>query len=92
MGEFLHALHVFWEHLAAVHWELLALALAFHLLRIVLRAVAWREILRAAYPAARLRFAGVFGAYVAGVGVNSVAPATKKSSTVSEIRVGARVA
>jgi uncharacterized membrane protein YbhN (UPF0104 family) len=75
MGEFLHALHVFWEHLAAVHWELLALALAFHLLRIVLRAVAWREILRAAYPAARLRFAGVFGAYVAGVGVNSVAPA-----------------
>jgi uncharacterized protein (TIRG00374 family) len=75
MGEFLHALHVFWHHLAAVHWELLALALAFHLLRLVLRAFAWREILRAAYPGVRLRFAGVFGAYVAGVGVNSVAPA-----------------
>src|SRR5579862_740640 len=75
MGAFLHALHVFWNHLAAVHWELLALALACHFVRLLLRGFAWREILRAAYPGARLPFRSVFGAYVAGVGVNSVAPA-----------------
>src|SRR5581483_2994953 len=75
MGAFLHALRVFWDHLAAVHWELLALALVLHFGRLLLRGVAWREILRAAHPGVRLPFRSVFGAYVAGVGVNSVAPA-----------------
>jgi|SRR5579864_528716 len=75
MGAFFHALRVFGDHLAAVRWELLALALGLHLVRLLLRAVAWRTILRAAYPGERVRFRSVFGAYVAGVGVNSVAPA-----------------
>src|SRR5438874_6054476 len=75
MGAFLHAARVFWDHLAAVHWELLAIALGFHFAKLVLRAVAWRAILRAAHPHARLPLRTVFGAYVAGVGVNSVAPA-----------------
>jgi uncharacterized membrane protein YbhN (UPF0104 family) len=75
MGAFLHALRVFWDHLAAVHWQLLALALGFHLLRLLLRSFAWREILRAAHPGARLPFRSVFGAYVGGVGVNSIIPA-----------------
>src|SRR5438874_288341 len=75
MGAFLHAVRVFWDHLAAVHWELLALALALHLARLVFRAVAWRAILRAAYPEQRLHLRSVFGAYVAGVGINSIAPA-----------------
>jgi len=75
MGAFLHALRVFGDHLAAVRWELLALALGLHLVRLLLRAIAWRTILRAAYPNTRLPFRSVFGAYVAGVGVNSVAPA-----------------
>jgi uncharacterized protein (TIRG00374 family) len=75
VGAFLHALQVFWDHLAAVHWELLALGLALHFAKLLFRAFAWREILRAAYPGARLRFRSVFGAYAAGVGVNSVAPA-----------------
>ena len=38
-------------------------------------AIAWRVILRASYPDERLRFRSVFGAYVAGVGVNSIVPA-----------------
>src|ERR1041385_5528027 len=75
MGAFLHALRVFWDHLAAVHWELLALALGLHFARLVFRAVAWRTILRASYPVAKLPLRTVFGAYVAGVGVNSVVPA-----------------
>src|SRR5581483_1302080 len=55
--------------------ELLAVALALHLARLLLRAVAWRTIVRAAYPETRVTFRSAFGAYVAGVGVNSVAPA-----------------
>jgi uncharacterized protein (TIRG00374 family) len=75
MGAFLHAVRVFFHHLAAVHWVPLAIAVALHLLKLVFRAIAWRAILRAAYPDERLRFRSVFGAYMAGVGVNSVAPA-----------------
>jgi uncharacterized membrane protein YbhN (UPF0104 family) len=75
VGAFLHAARVFWDHLAAVHWELLAIALALHLAKLLFRAAAWRMILRAAHPQARIPFRRVFGAYVAGVGVNSIAPA-----------------
>src|SRR5215207_7035537 len=75
MGDFLHAVRVFGDHLAAVEWQFLALALALHLVRLLFRAVAWRTILRAAYPGERVRFRSVFGAYMAGVGVNSVVPA-----------------
>ncbi|MBV8079909.1 MAG: flippase-like domain-containing protein [Actinobacteria bacterium] len=75
MSAFLHALRVFWDHLAAVHWELLAFALALHLGRLFFRAIAWRAILRASHPGQKLALRTVFGAYVAGVGVNSVVPA-----------------
>ena len=75
MGHFFHAVRVFGDHLAAVRWEFLALALAFHLAKLVLRSFAWRAILSAAYPLQRPKLRSAFGAYVAGVGVNSVAPA-----------------
>jgi uncharacterized membrane protein YbhN (UPF0104 family) len=72
---FFHAVRVFFHHLTAVRWEFLARARALHLVKLGLRAIAWRAILRASYPGERLRFRTVFGAYVAGVGVNSIAPA-----------------
>ena len=80
MGAFFHAVRVFGDHLAAVRWEFLAIALGLHFVRLILRAVAWRAIawraiVAAAYPGERIRFRSAFGAYVAGVGVNSVAPA-----------------
>ena len=75
MGNFFHAVRVFAEHLASVRWEFLALALALQLLRLVFRALAWRAILSAAYPESRPRLFSTFGAYVAGVGVNAIAPA-----------------
>jgi uncharacterized membrane protein YbhN (UPF0104 family) len=75
VGHFFHAVRVFGAHLADVRWEFLALALALHFLRLVFRALAWRAILSAAYPDDRPRFRSAFGAYVAGVGVNSIAPA-----------------
>ena len=75
MGEFLHAFRVFGDHLAAVEWQYLAIALTLHLLRLVFRAIAWRTILSAAYPDERVGFWSALGAYAAGVGVNSIAPA-----------------
>lgn len=75
MGHFLHAVGVFFHHLAAVKWEFLAIALACHVVKLVFRAAAWRAIVRAAYPESAFKFRSAFGAYVAGVGVNSVVPA-----------------
>jgi hypothetical protein len=74
VGEFFHAVRVFFDELAAVGWGALAIALGFHLAKVLLRTIAYRNILRAAYPGERMRWAPVAGAYVAGVGVNSVVP------------------
>src|SRR5215218_3270677 len=75
MRAFFDAVEVFFDHLAAVRWAPLGIALALHLLKLVFRAVAWRTILSAAYPEQRPRFRSVLGAYLAGVGINSIAPA-----------------
>ncbi len=56
-------------------WEFLGLALVCHVVKLVFRAGAWRAIVRAAYPDERFKFRSAFGAYVAGVGVNSIVPA-----------------
>ncbi len=74
MGEFFHALRVFFDQLASVGWTALAIALGLHLTRVLLRTIAWRNILRASYPEERVPWATVAGAYVAGVGVNSIVP------------------
>ncbi|TML35212.1 MAG: flippase-like domain-containing protein [Actinobacteria bacterium] len=74
MGEFFHAVRVFFDELAAVGWGALAIALGFHFVRLLLRTIAYRNILRASYPEERVRWAPVAGAYIAGVGVNSIVP------------------
>ena len=75
MAHFLHAVGVFFHHLAAVRWDMLGIALACHVAKLAFRSYAWRAIVAAAYPEARLKLRSVFGAYVAGVGVNSIVPA-----------------
>ena len=75
MGAFFHAVAVFFEHLADVRWSALGLALACHVIKLLFRARAWQNIVRAAYPETRLRYRSALGAYVAGVGINSIAPA-----------------
>jgi uncharacterized membrane protein YbhN (UPF0104 family) len=72
---FIDAIQAFFSHIAAVSWGALALAVAFHVLKLVLRVRAWQNILRAAYPGMPVHFPGIFGSYVAGVGVNAIAPA-----------------
>jgi uncharacterized membrane protein YbhN (UPF0104 family) len=71
----LHAIGVFIHHLAAVKWEWLALGVLCHLCKLVAVSRAWRNIVRAAYPGRPIRWRQMFGAYVAGTGVNAVIPA-----------------
>ncbi|MFL5954147.1 MAG: YbhN family protein [Gaiellaceae bacterium] len=75
MGHFFHAVGVFFQHLAAVRWEFLGYAIGCHVLKLLFRAYAWRAIVNAAYPDERLKYRTAFGAYIAGVGVNSIVPA-----------------
>jgi uncharacterized membrane protein YbhN (UPF0104 family) len=55
--------------------RLLLLALALHVTNHVLRSVAWRNVLAAAYPAKRIPVLAVASAYALGVAVNAVLPA-----------------
>ena len=75
MGHFFHAVGVFFHHLAAVQWQFLGYAVACHVVKLLFRAGAWRAIINAAYPEVRLKFRSALGAYIAGVGVNSIVPA-----------------
>ena len=74
MGEFFHAVHVFFDHLAGVGWMALAIGLAIHFARLLTRTVAWRNILAASYPNERWRWRSVARAYIGGVGINSIVP------------------
>jgi uncharacterized protein (TIRG00374 family) len=58
-----------------VAWAPLGIAVACHVAKLLFRARAWENIIRAAYPTDRLKYRSALGAYVAGVGVNSIAPA-----------------
>jgi uncharacterized membrane protein YbhN (UPF0104 family) len=75
VSEFFHAAGEFFRHLAAVGWGALALALVCHYVRLLCRIPAWRNILKAAYPDRAVPWRGVYGSYVAGIGVNAVLPA-----------------
>jgi hypothetical protein len=75
VGKIIDAAGEFFHHLADVHWVPLAIGLGFHLARLLARVPAWRNILRASYPELVIPRRTVTGAYLAGVGVNSVLPA-----------------
>jgi glycosyltransferase 2 family protein len=75
MSQVIDAAHTFFDQLAAVGWTMLGTGVALYVVRLVTRAFAWRNILGASFPQATIRRRDVFGAYVAGVGLNSLAPA-----------------
>ena len=74
VSEFFHALGVFFDELASVSWPALGIALALGVTKVLLRTVAWRNIIRASYPEERVPLPPVAGAYFAGVGLNSILP------------------
>jgi len=71
----LHALHVFVDHLQAIGWGSLGVAVCLHLAKMGARTRAWRNILAAAHPAENVRWRSAFGAYAAGAAVNAILPA-----------------
>jgi uncharacterized membrane protein YbhN (UPF0104 family) len=71
----LHAIGVFLHHLASVEWKWLAIGILFHLCKLMAVSRAWHNIVQAAYPDRRVRWRQMFGAYVAGTGVNAIIPA-----------------
>ena len=71
----LHAIAVFFHHLAAVEWKWLALGILCQLAKLGAVSRAWRNIIKAAYPDRRVRWRQIYGAYVAGTGVNALIPA-----------------
>lgn len=63
------------NRLAGASLLLLAAAVALHVGKTLVRARAWHNIVRTAYPEERLRYRDSAGAYFCGVGVNSLVPA-----------------
>ena len=72
---FLDACQAFFDTITSVAFWPLLLAVSLHVHKLLLRGRAWQNILRASYPGERVPYWGVFGSYMAGVGVNSLAPA-----------------
>jgi uncharacterized membrane protein YbhN (UPF0104 family) len=72
---FIDAAQAFFSALASVAWIPLILGVLFHVVRLSLRVRAWQNILRASHPGSEVPYSTAFGAYVAGVGINSLAPA-----------------
>ena len=71
----LDAIEVFFGHLAAVHWSWLAVGILVHLCKLAAVSRAWRNIIKAAYQDRPVPWPQMFGAYVAGTGVNAIIPA-----------------
>jgi uncharacterized membrane protein YbhN (UPF0104 family) len=65
----------FFGHLSDIDWMSFALALACLAAMQLARAWAWRNVLRAAYPDARISFLRLSAAYLAGAGINAILPA-----------------
>ncbi|MFN8164181.1 MAG: lysylphosphatidylglycerol synthase transmembrane domain-containing protein [Solirubrobacterales bacterium] len=65
----------FFRHLSEVRWTPFAVALLCLLAMQLARAWAWRNVLRAAYPANRIPFLPLGAAYLAGAGINAIVPA-----------------
>lgn len=75
IGSFFDAVGQFFSNLARIHPLSLLLGLACFGVYLSLRARAFFHVLRAAYPAERIAFRRIWGAYIAAYGFNNVIPA-----------------
>ena len=69
------AIQSFWGYLSSIALGSLPRRSAATSLKTLCTGRAWRNVLAAAYPGPRVPFRSIYGAYVAGVGVNSILPA-----------------
>jgi len=68
----LDGVDAFLDRLGSVDFLPLALAICCHLLKMACTSRAWRNVLAAAYPEQRVRWISIYGAYLAGVGINAI--------------------
>jgi uncharacterized membrane protein YbhN (UPF0104 family) len=74
VSQFLSSVGTFFSNLADLRWGPLLLALVCYAGYLTLRSRALANAVQAAYPAEHVRWRDVWGAYVAGVGINQVFP------------------
>ena len=74
LGQFFDAVGTFFSNLAGLSWGPLLLALLSYAAYLTLRSRALYSAVQAAYPIEHVRWRDVWGAYVAGVGINQVFP------------------
>jgi uncharacterized membrane protein YbhN (UPF0104 family) len=72
---FFDAIDSFFSSLGAVHWGALILALLCYGTYLTIRSRASYHVLRAAYPNEDFRWREIWGAFLAGYGVNAIVPA-----------------
>jgi uncharacterized membrane protein YbhN (UPF0104 family) len=72
---FFDAINSFFSNLAAVDWGPLLVALLCYGTYLTIRSRASYHVLRAAYPAERFSWREIWGAFLAGYGVNAIIPA-----------------
>lgn len=70
----LDGIDAFLDQLTAVHFLPAFLAILAHFVRLACTGTAWRNVLAAAYPGEKVPRLRIFGAYLAGVGVNALIP------------------
>jgi uncharacterized membrane protein YbhN (UPF0104 family) len=78
---FFDAAGQFFQHLADISWGALIVALLLLLGMYLARTRAWQNVLHAAYPATKVPFLPLAGAYLAGAGINAVVPARVGDAT-----------
>jgi uncharacterized protein (TIRG00374 family) len=71
----LDGVDAFLDQLGSVDFLPLALAVGCHLLKMACTSRAWRNVLAAAYPDSPVPWVSIYGAYLAGVGINAIIPA-----------------
>lgn len=74
MARVLDGIDAFLDQLTSVHPLPAFLAVLAHVVRLGCTSMAWRNVLAAAYPHETVRRLPIFGAYLAGVGVNAIVP------------------
>ncbi len=75
LTSFLDSVGKFFNDIAQLHWGALVIGLLFFALNLTARSRAFYNSLRAAYPAERISWLRIWGAYWAAVGFNNVVPA-----------------
>jgi glycosyltransferase 2 family protein len=70
----LDGIDAFLEQLTSVDFLPAFVAILAHVARLACTAMAWRNVLAAAYPKEKVKRLPVLGAYLAGVGVNAIVP------------------